>query len=150
MINMNEMMYQIIKGAKNKEGCVQLDNILKEVVDKTKIIKDSIIYDKDGSLEEENINFTKIIQMTGDWTGYEASCNELRFDSNIICPSQFQELANRLNYMLSQKHEGRKMVVYISMYGEDIELRFHTYRENETMWLEQNLEKYDVPVLYCI
>ncbi len=41
-------------------------------------------------------------------------------------------------------------MVYISVYDDEIELRFHTYRKNESLWLDENLDKYDTPILYCI
>lgn len=37
-------------------------------------------------------------------------------------------------------------MVYIIL-NEDIELRFHTYRDDERLWLDENLNKYDTPIL---
>lgn len=54
MISMNDKMREILKETE-KENWAKVDNILKEVVDKTKEIKDCIIYDKEGILEEEKI-----------------------------------------------------------------------------------------------
>lgn len=150
MVKMNDMMNVILKNQKEKEICSQLDTILENIVNRTKKIKDCILYDSDGTLKEEKINFERILQFVGDWTGYEASCNELRFERKSIPQSQFLILASRLSDMLNQKFNGRKIVVYISLYGDEIELRFHTYRENEGLWLDKDLNKYDVPILYWI
>lgn len=151
MIKMNEMMKKILKGDVEQECCSKMDDtILNEIVNKTKIIKECIIYDKDGTLEEEKINFNRILQFFGDWTGYEASCNELRFERQKILPSQFLVLANDLSHMLSQKCNGKKIVVYISLYDDEIEVRFHIYRKEEQLWLDEDLNKYDLPILYWI
>lgn len=141
------MMNAILKDEKGEESSLQLDTILTEIVSKTKKIKDCIIYDQDGTLEEEQINFNRIIQFVGDWTGYEVSCNELRFERKSIPQSQFGVLASRLSDMLSQKFNGKEIVVYISSCDNEIELRFHTHREDERMWLDKDLNKYDKPIL---
>ena len=138
---MNDMMNAILKDEKELEFSLQLDSILTEIVSKTKKIKDCIIYDKDRTLEEEKITFDKILQFVGDWTGYEVSCNELRFERNNISQGQFRVLASRLGDMLSQKFNGKEIVVYILLCDNEIELRFHTYRENEGLWLDKDLNK---------
>lgn len=147
MVNMNDMMNAILKDENGEECNLQLDTILTEIVSKTEKIKDCIIYDKDGILEEEKINFNRIIQFVGDWTGYEVSCNELRFERKSISQSQFVVLASRLSDMLSQKFNGKEIVVYILLCDNEIELRFHTHRENERLWLDKDLNKYDKPIL---
>lgn len=52
--------------------------------------------------------------------------------------------------MLSQKYEGRKFGIVISLYDEAIDLRFHTYRSDEGLWLDKDLNKYDNPILYRV
>ena len=52
--------------------------------------------------------------------------------------------------MLSQKYEGRRFGIVISLYDEAINLRFHTYRSNEGLWLDKDLNKYDNPILYRV
>lgn len=147
MVNMNEMMKLILEREENLECNSQIDKILYEIIDKTKIIKNCIIYDKDGTLKEDKINFSKIIYFFGDWTGYEVSCNELIFERQKILPNYFLALANKLSYLLSQKYDGKKIVIYISLSDDEIELRFHTYREDERLWLDEDLNKYDKPIL---
>lgn len=147
MLEMNDLMKAVLSADIDKsENFRQVDAVLREIESKTKLIKDCIIYDKSGDLDEEKINFSKIMQFVGDLTGYEVSCNELRFDKAYISPGQFELLADRLNEMLSEKFN-RKTVIYISLPEDKIELRFHTYRENEGLWLNENLNSYDVPIL---
>lgn len=150
MIKMNEMMKLILEGEENQECNLQIDKILYEIIDKTKMIKDCIIYDKNGTLKEDNINFNRIIDFFGDWTGYEVSCNELIFERQSILPKYFLSFANRLSYLLSQKYDVKRIVVYISLCDDEIELRFHTYRHNEGLWLVDDLNKYDKPILCWI
>ena len=147
MVKMNDMMKALLMDEKEENACIQLDAILRKIVSKTKKINDCIVYDEEGTMEEEKINFDKIIQFVGDWTGYEASCNELRFESNSISQSQFLVLASSLSNMLSQKFNGKEIVVYILLCDNEIELRFHTYRDNEGLWLDDDLNKYDNPIL---
>lgn len=123
--------------------------ILQSIVDKTKLIKDCIIYDADGTLREEKINFDRVLRFNGDWTGYEAHCNELRFDLEELEPSCFLAFANSLSLALSQKYS-RSVVVYISLYEDSVDVRFHTYREHELPWLVEDLNEYDEPILRCI
>ena len=144
MINMNDTMKAIIE--KEEEYNVQLDNVINKIVDNIKIIKECIIYDEDGTLEEEKINFDRILKFVGDWTGYEVSCNEFRFEKEIIKPNQFLIFANKLSNKISQKYNEKKNVIYIIL-NDDVELRFHTYRENEKLWLDENLNQYDIPIL---
>lgn len=147
---MNDMMNLLLKDVKESKFSFQSDIILAEIVSKTKKIKDCIIYDKDGTLEEEKINFKRIIQFVGDWTGYEVSCNELRFERESIPQSQFVVLASRLSDMLSQKFNKKKIVVYILLCDNEIELRFHVHRKDEGLWLDKDLNKYDMPILCWI
>lgn len=147
MIRMNEIMKLILEGEENQECNLHIDKILYEIIDKTKMIKDCIIYDKDGTLKEDNINFNRVIDFFGDWTGYEVSCNELILERQEIPPKYFSTLANRLSCLLSQKYDVKRIVVYISLCDDEIELRFHTYREDEKLWLDEDLNKYDIPIL---
>lgn len=144
---MNDMMSTILKDEKGGECCLQLESILDEIVRKTKKIKNCIVYDKDGTLEENKINFNKIIQFVGDWTGYEVSCNEFRFERECISKYQFLILASKLNDMLSRKFNEKEIAVYILLYENEIELRFHIYRSDEGFWLDKDLNKYDIPIL---
>ena len=150
MIKMNTMMKIILDEGEQQECTIQVDDVLKKIVDKTKIIKNCIVYDEDGALEEEKINFDRIIHFVGDKTGYEVSCNELRFSRQKIHPCQFPVLARKLSDMLFQKYNPQKIVVYISLYDDEFELRFHTYREDEKLWLDEDLNKYDKPILCWI
>lgn len=146
MINMNEMMKMILEDKERENSCLEVDAIVDEIVNKTKIIKECIIYDKEGTLDEEKINFKRIKKMVGDCVSYEVSCNEFRFNRDIVSTEQYLMLAEKLNYMLTQKYT-KKMVIYIILHEDEMELRFHTYRKDEKLWLDKDLNKYDAPIL---
>lgn len=52
-LDMNDMMSAILKNQKEKEISSQLDTILESIVNRTTKIRDCILYDGDGPLEEE-------------------------------------------------------------------------------------------------
>jgi len=150
MLKMNKLMKEILETEEDKKCYLQIDVIVNEILSRTKIIKNCIIYDEEGDLVKENINFNNIIRFFGDWTGYEVSCNELRFERQGGFSSQMLVFVSKLSYMLSQKYNGKKFVIYISLCDDEIELRFHTYRKDEPLWLDEDLDKYDRPILYFI
>lgn len=147
MNNMNKKMKQILKEEKFPETSFEIDAIVNRIVDKIKIINNCIIYDQDGTLRESRVNFDRVLKMFGDWTGYEVSCNELRFSRKLINPNVFFTLAEQLSEMLLQKY-AKKVVIYIIMHDNEVELRFHVYREKEGLWLDEDLDKYNIPILY--
>ena len=89
-------MKKMLRGNKEYNEMSKINLITEEVVSKTKLIRDCIIFE---------INFSRILKFDKDWTGYEVSCNELRF---------------------------------------------HTYRKDEGLWLDKDLNKYDNPILYRV
>ena len=105
MVNMNKIMKKMLLEDEKDNEISKIDLITEEVVSKTKLIRDCIIFDEDGMLDESEINFSRILKFDKDWTGYEVSCNELRF---------------------------------------------HTYRKDEGLWLDKDLNKYDNPILYRV
>lgn len=150
MIYLNSAMEKLLLNENDKKEALETGMIIREVVNKTKIIKDCIIFDENGKLEESKINFDRILKLVGDWTGYEISCNELRYFKSELPPDQFLCFADGLNSALLQKYSGRKFGIVISVDNEIIDLRFHTYREKEGLWLDKDLNKYDNPILYYI
>ena len=148
MVNMNDIMRQLLQEDEKEISIINL--IAEDVVSKTRLIRDCVIFDENGKLDESMINFSRILKFVKDWTGYEISCNELRFSKEKIPPNQFLYLAERLDTKLSQKYAGRKFGIIISMVDGGIELRFHTYRVDEGLWLNKDLNKYDNPILYRV
>lgn len=147
MINTNWMMSQILLKEGEKQG-LQAKMISKEVIKKTRLIRNCVIFDENGTLNEERMNFDRILKIVG--AGYEVSSNELRFSKGEIPRNQILYFVDCLNLELSRKYGERKFGIIISLYDGSIDLRFHTYREEEGLWLDNNLDKYDVPILYSV
>lgn len=147
MININWMMNQILLREGEKKG-LQAEMISKQVIKKTRLIRNCVIFDENGTLNEERMNFDRILKIVG--AGYEVSSNELRFSEGEIPRNQILYFVDCLNLELSRKYGERKFGIIISLYDGSIDLRFHTYREEEGLWLDNNLDKYDVPILYSV
>ncbi len=141
------MMSQILLKEGEKQG-LQAKMISKEVIKKTRLIRNCVIFDENGTLNEERMNFDRILKIVG--AGYEVSSNELRFSKGEIPRNQILYFVDCLNLELSRKYGERKFGIIISLYDGSIDLRFHTYREEEGLWLDNNLDKYDVPILYSV
>lgn len=147
MININWMMNQILLREGEKKG-LQAEMISKQVIKKTRLIRNCVIFDENGTLNEERMNFDRILKIVG--AGYEVSSNELRFSEGEIPRNQILYFVDCLNLELSRKYGERKFGIIISLYDGSIDLRFHTYREEEGLWLDNNLDKYDAPILYSV
>ena len=148
MMNMNDAKKRLLENEDEKPDFLDIDTIVKGIVDKTKLIKNCVIFDEDGSLDEKEIHFDKIMKFVENWTGYEYSCNEISINKYNISANQFLILAEKMYTTLSQKYCGKKFVVIIYVTDEVIDLRFHTYRRNDGIWIDENLNNYDSPVLY--
>ena len=48
------------------------------------------------------------------------------------------------------KYEKRQFGIILSIIDNEVDLRFHIYREDEGLWLDKDLNKYDNPILYQI
>lgn len=146
MINMNNQMREIISYENNQKCDEKIHGFLKEIINKTKIIRDCVIYDDEG-INEFDIDFDSVLKMVGDLTGYEVSCNEFRYEKNEVTAHSYINTAVDLNNMLKNKYKNRKFVIYVCVEDECIEIRFHTYRKTESCWLDKDLNKYDKPIL---
>lgn len=63
MTNMNELMKKVLSSDneqnRNDISHLQIDAIIKEIVNNTKLIKNCIIFDKDTSLNNEKMDWVK-------------------------------------------------------------------------------------------
>ena len=145
MVNMNTQMKKIISNENNQKCDEKIHVFLKGIVSKTKIIKDCVIYDE--GTDESDVDFDSVLKIAGDLTGYEVGCNEFRYERNEILTYPYLNIATDLNDMLKSKYRNRKFVIYVCVGDDYIEIRFHTYRETEISWLDEDLNKYDQPIL---
>lgn len=144
MICMNELMKTKFVDEKS-----EIHNLAKMIADDTKLVKDCMVYDKNQEINETKINFDRIMMMYGDRTGYEVACNEIRFEKEILSKSQILSFLVELDMELATKF-ARKVAIYIEEIDDVLELRFHSLRENEPLWLSDDLNSYDTPIICYI
>lgn len=87
--------------------------------------------------------------MHGDRTGYEVACNEIRLEKEMLSKSQIISFLIELDREFATKFS-KKVVIYIQELDDALELRFHSLRENEKLWLSDNLNGYDNPIVCYI
>ena len=150
MINMNKRMEELLRQAERSEGAAKIRTLAEEIVSRTGAVGDCVLFDREGDLDETEIDFDNVLRLFKDRTGYEISCNELRFSQEELPTNQFLHLTERLDAALSQKYMGRKFAIILIVNGEWIDVRFHTYRKEEDLWLDEDLNQYNDPILYRV
>ncbi len=125
------------------------------------IIKDvngCLIIDNHSEIDIEKVNFDRILRMHGDKTGYEASSNEIRVNDFIDGDSiDFRSvLALGINILdvwsinLKRDYPNNRFCLMVTCGDDSVILRFHQVRDDENMWLVEDLEKYNEAVAYKI
>lgn len=142
MIYMNGLMKDYFDEDSNRT-----QNLAREIVNGIRNVRDCLVYDKEGKINENDLDFDRIIKMNGDKTGYEISCNEIRI--NKLSKNQIISFLIEFDRTITAKFS-RKVVIYIQDLEECMELRFHSFREDEKLWLSENLDGYDIPILCYI
>lgn len=115
---------------------------------KIKEIYDCILIDIKDEIEEERINFSRVIKMYGDKTGYESSCNEFRINDFVECGSDLEVIKMTLPVMESWKEKLEcdfpqyNFYLILSFSDGYATLRMHRKRNDEKNWLTNDLESY--------
>ena len=146
MLKVNRAMEQLISSQTFANNHCEYNSIIDRITHNTKTIKESIVYDTEG-IDESLVDFKRIFKYVDDWTGYEIMCNEILVHSSELPVSQYIVFAKKLQDSLQSKFAGKRFVIYLCVKKDFIELRFHTYRKNEGLWLNDNLNEYDNPIL---
>lgn len=146
MLKFNKAMEQIISSQIFDNDSCKYNTIIDKIINNTKPVKEAIIYDTEG-IDESLIDFKRVFKYTDDWTGYEIMCNEISIPHSALPVSQYTIFAKQLKEALQFKFAGKRFVIYLCIKNEFVELKFHTYREDEGLWLDENLNVYDSPVL---
>lgn len=146
MLKVNRAMEQLIYSQTFANNHCEYNSIIDRITHNTKTIKESIVYDTEG-IDESLVDFKRIFKYVDDWTGYEIMCNEILFQSSVLPASQYIVFAKKLQDSLQSKFSGKRFAIYLCAKNDFIELRFHTYRKNEGLWLNDDLNEYDDPVL---
>lgn len=150
MIKTNKAMDTSITNQTNKswDEIEKVNRIIAEIIENTFRIKECVIY-SEGDIKE-NINYEKIIETYKERTNYEIACNEIIYEKNRCTPKLYEILGERLNQELAKKYNV-KFVIYISEQelNNFFEIRFHIDRTNdgENLWLDEDIDKYDEPIM---
>lgn len=150
MVYLNSHMKQILSTGRIDNQIVERIKIQAEdLISKSKDIHECVILDLDGRLDSGKINLSRVLMFAGDRTGYEASCNEMRFSIDDVPVVGIPEFAEAVLHCLSAKYQNKQFCIYVSFEGQNLDLRFHTYRPDEGTWLKRDLDSYDTPI-YCL
>lgn len=109
-----------------------------------------VIVDPEKKVTEDQVNVSFILKSCQDWTGFEASENEIDLDLDKNDAGDIQKLSTRLLAELEEKYPDRQFCVNMSIdddIGHYLVLRFHTLRDSDGLWCDRNIENYQEPVL---
>ena len=116
------------------------------VLSHLKLVLDCVLYDPQNDLDIESINTDMILKIHGDWTGYEASTNEVGLNSNEFYPCSIPPMSSLLIKGLKKQYPNRTFCVITSIDNQRAYIRFHTVRNDEPLWCDLNVDNYDEPV----
>ncbi len=143
MIKMNNKMKYIFfehLDDLNDEIIHQLD----EIVSNIKMVNSCIIYDKDG-INDSDIDMDRILKFTKTLTAYEIGCNE--FIIKNVHSISLKKIASYLLDSMKRKFEGSEFVIYLIMKEDSAEIKFHKYRKDDGLWISDEINDYDEPIL---
>lgn len=125
-----------------------------KILNNISMVNECIIYNP-KNLQEEDINWKSVLKTLNDFTGFEASSNDIRLGDYLELNNVNQiELAyimvDELSIYLKEKYPTRVfvLVAQVNMNDDDnILLRFYQKRENE-VWIDiDNLDEYNENLL---
>lgn len=120
----------------------------RSLLESTELIQDCIIYNPNKSYSVDTVNIDFLKKTYGDLTGFEMYCNEIVVDGNFFESRTICFLIDTLRNLFETKFPNKRIVIILT--NNDIcQLRFHTYREEEGLWLDENIDNYkDEAVVY--
>ena len=151
LIRANKKMRDLLEESKIKKEEVikiSIDNLSKIMSPNFKEVHNCIINDINNEINVENVNFKRILSMFGDRTGYEASCNEVRINDYIdysdeAAVLQLAEIImDTWKYKLKAEYPQYRFCIILSFSEGYVTMRFHVIRENESSWLNADLDEY--------
>lgn len=146
MVKMNEKMKELLK-REGGESQINISELCKSIILKTKCINDCVLYDETGNLEKKKINWEFVLKINKDWTGYEVSHNEILIPDVIFFKDNIVTFLEEIRAQLKIKYPNKIFCLVLS-YSDRGVLRFHTYRPIEGLWLSPEIERYKEPILF--
>lgn len=154
----NEMINLIVSIDKVDLALIEekVQKFSKKTFHKIKCIDDKIIVlDLDNEIESQQLDDEWVINQYGDYTGYEASVNEMRVNSYINISDAnstvlLLKLIDELKRYLQLVFSKYQFTIIGSVQGQDIDIRFHVVRQNEVSWLCEDIDSYSEALAVCI
>lgn len=114
------------------------------VFTKIKLINDMIIVvDIKNEMEKEDLDYNSILKQYGDYTGFEASYNEMRVMDyidigNANPANMLLKITNELKVYLNKLFPQYSFTIIGSINKGQVSLRFHMLRQDEIGWIRAN------------
>lgn len=110
------------------------DELFSEIVKYTHPVGKAIIFDKDD-ITEFDVNWDRVLLKT-NYTGYEYCCNEFIVPIETVENIPMEILALDFLKRLKKKYIDVVLVVYSFVHDGNLEFRFHVFREDEGIWID--------------
>ena len=151
----NEMLKYMITTNNYDEVKInqKVDEFSEKIFSFIKVIDECVvIVDFNNEMNHGGLNHDWILSQYGDYSGYEASCNEMRIsdyiDINNIQPAPFiLRLIENLKLILKRKCPQFNFVLIGIIRTDVIEIRFHSLRYNEKGWLSEDIDEYKEAII---
>ena len=121
------------------------DEIFTSIINFIHPVGQTVIYDED-SLNETDVNWERVFKFTNNFTGYEVGCNEFTVPIEKIENIPIDLLALNFLDRLKKKFADIVFVVYFILHDENLEFRFHMFRDDEGYWLS-DFKKINYPLI---
>ena len=126
----------------------KVDEFSEKIFSFIKVIDECVvIVDFNNEMKQGGLNYDWILSQYGDYSGYEASCNKMRIsdyiDINNIQSAPFiLRLIENLISILKRRCPQFNFVLIGIIKTDEIEIRFHSLRQNEMGWLSEDIDEY--------
>lgn len=159
MLRVNKRMENLIEKVSKYECTnekMSIESICKLISPEFKEIDGFFLLCFDGEEIPKRINVDKVIQVYGDRTGYECSCNEIRLndyidyvEGNSICVLKFAlQLQKSWEIKVKSEYPEYKFCFILTYDEEYATLRFHKIRDEEEPYLLPDLESYSEDAIF--
>ncbi len=149
MITMNNKMMEIVTNQEtsNNFPTLAVQNFCYNIISNTVLRDNFIVYSNEQELDK--IDLKLALQNFYDMTDLEMFYNELIIPLKLIKKSSIIAIMNTFKNELLRKYPNIKFCVII-YWDDKFVLRFHRYRETEGIWLSENLEECNNPIMYDV
>lgn len=132
-----------------------IQNMCENIVCDTSLLEvhDCVVYDPNNEIDDLKLDWNFILRINNDLTGFEVNCNEILINDYIDynkdnARSIIYHTLKSFGKLIKQKYPIKSFCVIMYEYKGTLFLRFHVYRESEGLWIGENFEEDENPVLY--